>query len=141
MNTISNFRGKYFFLSNFYPARIKYGIYTFLNNEAAFQAMKCPDRANEFCLLDPSEAKKLGRKVQLRKDWEEVKELVMYEICYHKFNQNSDICRMLLDTGNAELIEGNTWGDIIWGVCNGVGENLLGKILMRIRNEMNDLRR
>lgn len=93
--------------------------------------MKCPSRANEFYLLDPSEAKRLGRRVKLREDWEEVKELVMYEICYHKFSQNPDIRKMLLDTGDAELIEGNTWGDKI-----GVGENRLGKILMRIRNEL-----
>lgn len=136
MNTISNFRGRYYFLSNFYPAPIKYGNHTFLNNEAAFQAMKCPSRANEFYLLDPSEAKRLGRRVKLREDWEEVKELIMYEICYHKFTQNPDIRKMLLDTDDAELIEGNTWGDKIWGVCNGVGENRLGKILMRIRDEL-----
>lgn len=100
--------------------------------------MKCPSRANEFYLLNPSEAKRLGRRVKLRDDWEEVKELVMYEICYHKFNQNPDIKRMLLNTGDAELIEGNTWGDCIWGVCNGVGNNLLGKILMRVRNELKE---
>lgn len=138
MNTISNFRGRYFFLSNFYPASIRYGNHTFLNNEAAFQAMKCPSRANEFYLLNPSEAKRLGRRVKLREDWEEVKELVMYEICYHKFNQNPDICKMLLDTGDVELIEGNTWGDQVWGVCNGIGENRLGKILMRIRDELKE---
>ena len=138
MNTISNFRGQYFFLSNFYPAQIQYGRHRFLNNEAAFQAMKCPSRANEFYLFNPSEAKRLGRRVKLRDDWEEVKELVMYEICYHKFNQNPDIKRMLLNTGDAELIEGNTWGDCIWGVCNGVGKNLLGKILMRVRNELKE---
>lgn len=104
MNTISNFRGRYYFLSNFYPAPIKYGNHTFLNNEAAFQAMKCPSRANEFYLLDPSEAKRLGRRVKLREDWEEVKELIMYEICYHKFTQNPDIRKMLLDKHFADGI-------------------------------------
>ncbi|NWN81082.1 NADAR family protein, partial [Bacillus sp. (in: firmicutes)] len=44
----------------------------------------------------------------------------------------------LLQTGESILIEGNTWGDKIWGVCNGVGENKLGKILMKVRNELKE---
>lgn len=134
--TISNFRGEYFFLSNFFSAPVTYDGFTFQNNEAAFQAAKCPARMDEFCSLNPSEAKKLGRRVQLRTDWEEVKDSVMYIICTNKFVQNPELLRKLLETGDAELIEGNTWGDRIWGVCRGVGENRLGKILMRVRSEL-----
>lgn len=133
---ISGFRGKYFFLSNFYSAPIEYNGLTFLNNEAAFQAMKCPSRAKEFTNLNPSDAKRLGRKVKLRADWEEVKEYIMYHICYQKFKQNKKLREWLINTGSAELIEENTWGDRVWGVCNGVGKNLLGNILMKVREEM-----
>ena len=115
---------------------IRYNGLTFLNNEAAFQAQKCPERANEFCRLNPSDAKRLGRKVRLRSDWETVKDKVMYDVCHAKFSQNAELRKQLLKTGDVELIEGNAWGDRVWGVCGGVGENRLGRILMRIRDEM-----
>ena len=60
----------------------------------------------------------------------------MYSVCKAKFTQNTDLLKKLLDTGDAELVEGNTWGDRVWGVCKGEGENRLGKILMRIRGEI-----
>lgn len=136
-NTIGEFVDKYYFLSNFYPAPVTCFGYTFQNNEAAFQAAKCPARMQEFCGLNPSEAKRLGRRVYLRTDWEDIKDDVMYEVCKAKFSQNSSLAVLLLMTGNAELIEGNTWGDRVWGMCDGVGENRLGKILMKIRDELN----
>lgn len=134
--SISEFRGEYYFLSNFYSAPVTYNGMCFENNEAAFQAAKCPERMTEFCRLNPSEAKRFGRRVKLRGDWEAVKDTVMYEICKAKFSQNPDLADQLVATKDAELIEGNTWGDRIWGVCDGVGENRLGKILMRVRAEM-----
>ena len=121
--SISEFRGEYYFLSNFYSAPVTYNGMCFENNEAAFQAAKCPERMTEFCRLNPSEAKRLGRRVKLRGDWEAVKDTVMYEICKAKFSQNPDLADQLVATKDAELIEGNTWGDRIWGVCDGVGEN------------------
>lgn len=87
--SISEFRGENYFLSNFYSAPVTYNGMCFDNNEAAFQAAKCPDRMAEFCCLNPSEAKKLGRRVKLRDDWEAVKDTVMYEICKAKFSQNA----------------------------------------------------
>lgn len=60
----------------------------------------------------------------------------MYEICKAKFTQNEDLKEKLLATGNNILEEGNTWGDRVWGTVNGVGENRLGKILMRVREEL-----
>lgn len=135
-DAIQEFKGRYFFLSNFYTAPIIYKEFQFENNEAAFQAAKCPERMSEFCGLAPNAAKRLGRRVSLRPDWETVKYDVMYEICMAKFTQNPGLLSKLFDTGDAELIEGNTWGDRIWGVCGGIGENHLGKILMRIRSEL-----
>lgn len=134
--TINGFRDKYFFLSNFYSVRVEYQGYTFLNNEAAFQAAKCPERMAEFTKLTPSEAKRLGRHVQLRPDWEEIKGQVMYDVCKAKFTQNAYLGNLLLATQDSILVEDNTWGDRIWGVCRGVGENRLGKILMKIREEL-----
>ena len=72
--SISAFRGAYDFLSNFYPALITYNGLVFQNNEAAFQAAKCPERSAEFCFLNPSEAKRLGRRVKLRNDWDQIKD-------------------------------------------------------------------
>lgn len=133
---IDKFRDGNYFLSNFYPAPVTYNEMTFPNNEAAFQAMKCPERAFEFRTLNPVDAKRLGRKVSLRPDWEDVKEKIMYEICFNKFSGNEILRKKLINTGDALLIEGNTWGDREWGVCNGFGKNKLGKILMKIRTEL-----
>lgn len=136
MNKINEFRGEYYFLSNFYNAEIMYENKHYENNEAAFQAMKCPDRADEFRYLNGTDSKRLGRRVTLRADWETVKDQIMYKICRAKFEQNPELQTRLLETGDAELIEGNAWNDTYWGVCNGYGKNMLGKILMQIRKEM-----
>lgn len=133
---IDRFVGKYAFLSNFYEVPVQYMGYEFQNNEAAFQGAKCPSRIEEFIKLPPNEAKRLGRKVELRKDWESIKDSVMYEICLNKFSRHKDLRDKLLATGEAELIEGNYWHDCYWGVCEGKGLNKLGNILMKIRSEL-----
>ena len=136
MDAITQFRGKYFFLSNFFSAPVYYRGIRFENNEAAFQAAKCPERMREFSTLAPRGAKRLGRQVKLRPDWETAKFNVMNQVCMAKFLQNPDLAWKLVETGTAELVEGNTWGDKLWGVCNGVGENHLGHILMDIRDDI-----
>ena len=137
---INDFSGKYFFLSNFYESPVTYKGITYRNNEAAFQAQKVSkkDEQKTFSDLNPSEAKKKGRHVTLRKDvnWDSVKTTYMYEICLAKFSQNKELKEKLLATGDKHLEEGNTWGDRIWGTVNGVGENRLGKILMKVREEL-----
>jgi ribA/ribD-fused uncharacterized protein len=90
--------------------------------------------------LNPSEAKKLGRRVNLRKDWEAVKVKIMEELVRAKFTQNPDLVDKLLATGDAHLEEGNTWGDRIWGTVNDSGANRLGIILMQIRAEIKESR-
>lgn len=134
---IDSFDGKYAFLSNFYPAPVNFDGMLYPNNESAFQAQKCPARRAEFLNITPGQAKRLGRKVELRPDWESVKDDVMRAICICKFAQNPHLAGMLVATGDAELIEGNYWHDHYWGVCNGTGQNKLGKILMDIRTELN----
>jgi ribA/ribD-fused uncharacterized protein len=132
---INSFRNEYFFLSNFYEAPVTYEGLTYQNNEAAFQAQKCadPKEREVFTTLNPSEAKRTGRKVHLRKDWEQIKVSVMSDIVMAKFKQNPDLTKMLLDTGDAYLEEGNNWGDRIWGTVDGQGANCLGVILMETR--------
>ena len=134
---ISLFRDKYFFLSNFYPVEIKLDGIVYPNAEAAFQAQKTLDveERRKFSMLkNPVQAKRLGRKVKLRDDWEEVKLDIMTEVVSQKFLQHPHLIEMLLQTGDEELIEGNKWGDRFWGVCKDKGENHLGKILMKIRD-------
>lgn len=135
---IDSFRGKYFFLSNFYEAPVTYEGLTYQNNEAAFQAQKCanPKEREAFTKMNPSEAKRAGRRVQLRKDWEKIKNSVMTDIVKAKFEQNSNLAEKLLATGDACLEEGNDWGDRIWGTVNGQGANCLGNILMNTREQM-----
>ena len=139
MPKIDSFRGKYYFLSNFYPAQLTYNEVTYLNAEAAFQAQKVFSKEEQllFANLLPSEAKRLGRRVNLRPDWDRVKDQIMYEVVKAKFEQNPDLRAKLLATGYVYLEEGNTWGDRYWGVdANGVGLNKLGHILMQVRREL-----
>ena len=134
---ISSFRDEYFFLSNFYPVEIKLDGIVYPNAETAFQAQKTLDveERRKFSMLkNPVQAKRLGRKVKLRDDWEEVKLDIMTEVVSQKFLQHPHLIEMLLQTGDEELVEGNKWGDRFWGVCKDKGENHLGKILMKIRD-------
>ncbi|WP_295031466.1 NADAR family protein [uncultured Methanobrevibacter sp.] len=135
---IDSFREEYYFLSNFYHVDVEYDGIVYKNTEAAFQAQKVLDDNEKLLFSDlyPREAKKLGRRVKLRKDWNDVKDNYMYEICKAKFTQHEDLAEKLLETGDEELVEGNTWNDTYWGVCNGKGKNQLGKTLMRIREEL-----
>lgn len=138
MNIIKEFSGKYFFLSNFYERPVEVDDKKYANTEAAFHAFKCPERRGEFAFLGPKEAKRLGRSVKLRPDWEQVKDDVMRNVVRAKFTQHEDLKQMLLETGDAILEEGNTWHDKYWGVDSVTrkGKNMLGKILMEIRDEL-----
>jgi len=142
MGTINRFRGDYKYLSNFYNCDIKYEGLTFKSVEAAFQAMKVLDKEErkKFQNISPKEAKRLGRQVKLRPDWEEVKVSIMKDIIYRKFKDSDILRQALLNTGDLELIEGNTWGDTFWGVSHGEGRNTLGKILMDTRKQLREER-
>lgn len=135
---INQFIGNYRFLSNFWDASVSFEGLMYRNNEAAFQSAKLIsiNERKAFTNLNPSEAKKLGRRVNLRADWEAVKDDVMYQVCLDKFTRNPDLREKLLATGKEYLEEGNTWGDCTWGTVDGIGENRLGIILMRIRAKL-----
>lgn len=132
---INRFVDEYYFLSNFYPIDVWFAGIKFKNSEAAFQAMKCIDPKDrlQFENLAPSQAKRLGRSIQLRPDWDSVKDELMEKICLAKFSQNSNLRDKLMSTHPNYLEEGNDWNDRYWGVCNGAGMNKLGLILMKIR--------
>lgn len=131
------------FLSNFYPAKVVYEGIEYPTSEHAYQAAKTLDvlqRENVAMLASPADAKRYGKAVSMRPNWDNIKVRVMEEIVYAKFTQNENLNHMLVLTDDIELIEGNSWGDTFWGVCKGVGENHLGKILMRVRNRLNNIR-
>lgn len=136
MNIINSFRGDYYFLSNMSPSTIRIGELTFDNLEAAFQAQKNPAEAHRFVGLSGFDAKKLGRTVELRKDWTLQRVAIMKWLVTEKFTQTPFLKHKLMGTQDALLIEGNTWNDTFWGMCNGVGQNMLGKILMQVRTEL-----
>lgn len=135
---IDSFSGDYAFLSNFYPAELEFGGFLFPTSEHAYQAAKSDD-INVWMRIQklpfPGQAKKLGRNIKVVKDWDKIKINVMRKVLNNKFRDNPDLLKMLRDTGDALLIEGNTWGDRFWGLCNGQGLNHLGNLLMEIRDD------
>lgn len=141
MQTIDSFRGKYAFLSNFYRAPVRYEGLDYPTVEHAFQAAKASDPTQRRLILvqpTPVLAKKYGKSLDLRPDWEDVKIGIMYRLVRNKFCApgHGYLAANLVDTAPALLIEGNTWGDTFWGQCRGRGHNHLGKILMRVRDEL-----
>lgn len=134
---ITSFKDQFRFLSNFALCKIEFEGLTFTSTEAAYQAAKCKNQQDKekFQNLLPGKAKQLGRKIEIREDWNDIKCKVMESLLKIKF-QNDEFKQKLLDTDEQEIQEGNTWGDTFWGICNGVGENQLGKLLMKIRAEM-----
>lgn len=136
---IEGFFGKYRFLSNFHPAQVVFKQCVYPSVEHAYQAAKSADTAVRARFQDPNmpakEARRLGREIKLVECWENVKIDVMLDLLRQKF-RHPDLRQKLLDTGNEELIEGNWWGDTFWGVCNGKGQNWLGKLLMTVRSEL-----
>lgn len=137
---VNSFRGQYAFLSNFYEADVTYQGLTFHSNEAAFQAQKATNEVirASFCDKSASDAKRLGRNIVLRRDWDDVKVSVMKDLVEAKFDQHPELAARLLATGDAYLEEGNTWGDRVWGTVNGSGRNLLGQILMETREKIRE---
>jgi len=144
MKTIDSFSGEFEFLSNFAPSIVYWPAggmaseISYRTVEHAYQAAKTlveGERDKIRNAKTAAAAKKLGRKATLRKDWENIKLTVMLNLLRQKF-AIPELRQRLLDTGDAELIEGNWWGDTFWGVCRGKGKNNLGKLLMRIRKEI-----
>ena len=141
---IKTFDGEYAYLSNFYSSPIIYEGIQYPTVEHAFQAAKSLDMVKRQEIANattPGIAKRLGRRVTLRPDWEEVKDDVMYQLLILKF-QNPIAKARLIETGCEYLVEGNTWHDNHFGNCTCnrcqhiCGQNVLGTSLMRVRSEL-----
>ncbi len=134
---IKGFFYDYRFLSNYHLCSIEYEGLVYPSSENAYMSAKSIDwRVKKlFQIIDPKEARKLGQIVDLRLDWESIKLNVMQSILDTKF-KDSYLKSLLVATGDKYLEETNHWNDKFWGVCNGVGENNLGKILMSIRSKI-----
>ena len=146
---IKSFTGERAFLSNFATCSIFYEDIMYSSVEHAFQAAKSlsvDDRVMVASAATPGQAKKLGRKVTLREDWEQVKNSVMYQLLALKFSQGLSRAE-LFSTGEAVLIEGNTWHDQYWGSCTCtehkdiMGRNQLGVNLMCLRADLRNRQR
>ena len=146
---IDSFSGQYAFLSNFYAHEIEYEDAVYPTNEHAFQAAKTDDKAARAAIAaaaTPTQAKKLGRSVDLIPGWDQYwRYWTMENLIYVKFSPKSSLSLDLLITSPRALIEGNAWHDQIWGdcrcggfSCRTVGMNLLGYMLMRHREHLQE---
>ena len=145
MANIDRFTGVNRYLSNFYMCPVKYEGVMYPSSEHAFQAAKTIDkskRKNILACATPGQAKRRGRLLLLRSDWESQKYIIMVTILLDKFTRNKHLGEKLIATGDAELIEGNAWNDRVWGCTRRttqspwIGQNLLGKALMYVRGQL-----
>ncbi len=138
MTDILEFRGPTRWLSNFHECLIVFEGWSYRSTEAAYQAHKTEmwEHRYPFVTMSPTLAMTTGRSRPVRPNWDEMKFDVMYSINLDKFTRHPELSQMLIATGDGRLIEGNTWGDIYWGVCDGIGQNNLGRILMLIRDRL-----
>lgn len=143
-DAIERFSRYYRFLSNFYLVTIIHDNREWPSSEHLFQASKTYNVDEQEKIRSeesPNEAKKLGRTVEVREDWNEVKLRVMYDCLNLKFNQNPNLKEELVNTYPMKLIEGNHWHDNFWGNCNckrcknKEGKNFLGLLLEKVRVE------
>lgn len=152
--TISGFNGDMDWASNFFEAPITFDdnkhrlreIYTqfkfdgkeYPTSEHLYQSLKATNESDkELIRTAPTTtmAKKLGRQIMSRMDWDYVKIDAMRLTLYLKFYQHPNLLIKLIETGNKQLIELNWWNDKFWGVCDKTskGENWLGRLLMELR--------
>lgn len=142
---IREFTGPYRFLNNFYPAQLSYLGWNCPTSEHAFQLAKTNSNVMQRMIAhasSPSSAKRMGRQVELRPDWEKVKLRVMKEVVILKFVSNVSMLRQLMMSYPHELQEGNNWNDTYWGIDlrSRQGENHLGRILMEVREMIRVIR-
>lgn len=136
---ITAFNGQYRFLSNFYPSEVTLDGNTYRTVEHAYQASKTlnPKQREKIANAPtPGKAKYLGRSVQMRNDFNNLKIKIMSDLIAQKFRPGTQLAEKLKATGNTKLVEYNHWGDTFWGICHGQGENHLGKILTQTRTEL-----
>jgi ribA/ribD-fused uncharacterized protein len=132
--SIEAFDGEFRWLSNFHPAPVQLEGVSYPSVEHAYQAAKTtPAHRARFRVGTAAQAKKAGRSVPMRPDWDSVKVEVMRSLLQQKFSPGSVLAEKLVATAPRQIVEGNWWGDTFWGVCRGRGQNMLGELLMQQR--------
>lgn len=136
--SIKGFKDEYRWLSNFWPCKINYEGITYPSVEHAYVAAKTNDLNSRLKLLTltAGQAKKIGRTFELRKDWNEVRLDIMRNFINQKFAEGTELSLKLDSTGDCYIEETNDWGDVFFGVCNGVGSNHLGTLIMEARDSL-----
>ncbi len=132
---IDAFEYQFAFLSNFHAHPVLYCGVTYRSVEHGYQAAKMTTTYDHDLVRDmptPGQAKRAGRTLKRREDWDDVKVGVMRDLLVAKFKDRA-LRNQLIATHPHELVEGNTWGDTFWGVCKGAGQNHLGRLLMDVR--------
>lgn|SRR5574344_5427 len=138
---IIGFKDENYFLSNFYNHNVTFNNMTFKNNVSAYIAQMFSGDVQKklFVNLLPMQAIRVYERSKdsndIRKDWEDVREEVMYNICKEKF-ADKKLRQQLIDTKDEELINESTWENQFWGTNDGKGENRLGILLMKLRKEL-----
>lgn len=135
---IYGFNGEYRFLSNFWPAEVEFDGWYYPTVEHAYQAAKCLElesRVSIQAAVTPGVAKRMGRFIKMRSDWDHIKVPVMRNLLEQKFSI-PELRNLLLLTKDKYIEETNTWNDTFWGVCNGTGKNIMGNLLMKIRSDL-----
>jgi ribA/ribD-fused uncharacterized protein len=130
ITTIEKFDGEYKFLSNYYDSPIEYEGLKYPTVEHAFQAAKSTDpvvREMIATAATPGNAKSFGKKINLRPDWDKIKQSVMLELLLYKFMSSLTLRQKLHNTGEAFLIECD---ECSWMVSQ---FNVLGTLLMAVR--------
>lgn len=151
---VAPFSGEYCFLSNFHPCNLLYFGTLWPTVEHAYQFAKLPAkdrmkwRDRFLNCATPGDAKRLGRRIPLRGYWEDVKLNVMESLVRRKFDdtENPGLTARLVELADTPevktvLVETNHWHDNFWGTCTcarygNCGENHLGLILMKVRDEL-----
>lgn len=144
MKVISSFDFEYSFLSNFYICDVAYNKVIYKSSEHAYQAAKMiTEEDHDFIasLKYPGQTKLKIRNLKKKENWTDIKYDIMRDILIEKF-KNKELKQKLFKTIGYNLREGNNWHDNYWGDCGCkscrriTGKNILGNILMEIRDEM-----
>ncbi len=136
---IKGFFGDYAYLSNMYllDISIEYNGMLYKSTENAYQSAKFDDISMkvEIQNMSPKKSKIYARKNKqfIIPNWYDIRLNIMREVVFKKFLYNIELQEMLINIGDAYIEETNNWNDIYYGVCNGVGKNHLGLILMQTR--------
>jgi ribA/ribD-fused uncharacterized protein len=153
---ITSFTGQYRFLASPFPCQFWFEDIMYPSSEHAFQAAKTFSGSQRMRIAgqpDWREAKRMGRLLNLRPDWDRLRRAIMLQVVLAKFLQHRDLAAQLTATGDRVLIEGNWWGDTDWGAVKDnhpkwspdlpwwhcgdtawAGHNWLGITLMTVRD-------